>query len=197
MAYCTAAQVKSYLGITTTGDDTLIGNIIPRAQAFIDQYTNRAFEVTSNTSRYYTVGEDTDGAWLHINDEIASISAIVTNADATSGGTTLTTGQYITAPRNFGPYHGIKILSSSNLDWDYTNNAEMGVKLTGKFGYSTGVPSDIEHAAIRMAAYYYRQKDAQVFDVTAIPDAGVITVPQGLPADVVRILNRYKRRAEF
>lgn len=36
MAYCTAAQVKSYLGITTTGDDTLIGNIIPRAQAFID-----------------------------------------------------------------------------------------------------------------------------------------------------------------
>ena len=39
--------------------------------------------------------------------------------------------------------------------------------------------------------FKYRQKDAQVFDVTAVPDAGVITVPQGIPADVKRILRSY------
>jgi len=32
-----------------------------------------------------------------------------------------------------------------------------------------------------------------VFDVTAIPDAGVITIPQGIPATVTRIIDRYKK----
>ena len=36
-------------------------------------------------------------------------------------------------------------------------------------------PDDIKQACVRLTAYLYRQRDSQVFDVTAIPDAGVIT----------------------
>jgi hypothetical protein len=44
-----------------------------------------------------------------------------------------------------------------------------------------------------LAGYYYRQKDAGVFDTTAIPDMGVIQVPQGIPRDVQLILNPYRK----
>ena len=43
---------------------------------------------------------------------------------------------------------------------------------------------DTSENIIRMAAYLYRLKDSQVWDVTAEPAAGVITIPKGIPADV-------------
>ena len=36
MAYTTAALCKTYMGITTSTDDTLIGTLIVRAQAMVD-----------------------------------------------------------------------------------------------------------------------------------------------------------------
>jgi hypothetical protein len=33
----------------------------------------------------------------------------------------------------------------------------------------------------------------QVFDTTAIPDAGVITIPSGIPATVEKVIKRYKK----
>jgi len=67
------------------------------------------------------------------------------------------------------------------------------VYISGKWSYSSSAPDDIVHACVRLSAYYFRQKDAQVFDVTAIPDAGVITMPQGIPADVKLMLEPYRR----
>lgn len=43
---------------------------------------------------------------------------------------------------------------------------------------------DTSEMVIRMAAYLYRMKDSQVYDVTADPAAGVLTAPKGVPADV-------------
>ena len=75
--------------------------------------------------------------------------------------------------------------------WEFDIDGEVSV--LGAWGYSTSPPDDIVHACIRLAGYYYRQKDAQVFDVTAVPDAGIITIPQGIPADVKLILDKYPR----
>ena len=38
MAYCTTADVKDYLGISGTGDDTLIGTLVTAAQEVIDSH---------------------------------------------------------------------------------------------------------------------------------------------------------------
>jgi hypothetical protein len=92
------------------------------------------------------------------------------------------------------PYHSIKILGASTYTWTYTTNAEFGIEVEGRWAYSTTPPADILQAMYRLVGYYYRQKDSQVFDVTAIPDAGVITIPQGIPADVEQILKPYIRR---
>jgi len=192
MAYTTESAVRSYLGTTTTGDATLITDLIGRAQKAIDTYTQRTFEHSSvAATRYFTVGEDTRGRILVLDTDLCSITQIVTDADGTP--TTVLTTEYITVPRNIAPYHELKLLGNTTKSWTYTNDPENGVTISGKWSYSSSAPDDIVHATVRLAAYYYRQKDAQVFDVTAIPDAGVITTPQGIPADVKLLLDPYRR----
>ena len=41
--YCSASDVKAYLGIAEALDDTLIGQLAARAQAAIGRYCNRTF----------------------------------------------------------------------------------------------------------------------------------------------------------
>ena len=191
-AYCTNADVKTYLGINSTniGDDTLLTALILRAQTQIETHTHRVFSSTAATSRSFTVGEDTDGRVLYLDEDIASITTVTTNADAATG-TVISSTEYVTMPRNYAPYYAIKIKDSANKDWTYTTDAEAGVTVAGKWAYSSSPPADIVNACIRLSAYYYRLKDSQVFDVQAIPDAGVITVPQGIPQDVKIILQPF------
>ena len=193
MAYTSAAAVKLYLGSTATADDTLLLDLITRAQAEIDRYTGRTFEHSSvGVTRTFSVGEDTYGRVLMLDEDLSKIDEIVTDADG-SGATTVASTEYITQPRNITPYHSIKLLSSSTKSWTWTSNRENGVTVTGKWSYSTSAPDDIVDACVRLAAYKYRQKDAQTFDVTAMPDAGVIVVPTGMPADVKILLSPYRR----
>ncbi len=91
----------------------------------------------------------------------------------------------ILIPRNAARHYAIVLPAESAAHKRYA--------ITGLWGWSETPPPDIVHACVRLAAYFYRQKDAQVFDVTAFPDAGAITVPKGIPADVKAILDRYQQ----
>ena len=194
MSYCTVAEVKTYAGVTGSGDDTLIDALITRAQKAIETYTHRLFEASADSTRKFTVGKDTTGRALFFDEDNCALTTVTTDADRVGGGDAIPAAQYATMPRNRTPYYGLEILSSSAYDWEYTSNPENGITVAGRWAWSTTPPADIAHACIRLAAFFYRQKDAQVFDVTAIPDAGVITIPQGLPADVKLILEPYVKR---
>lgn len=202
MAYITNTEVKTYLGISATADedDDLLDDLIDKAQSFIESYTQRVFSASADSTRYFTVGEDTDGKTLYLDTEICSITTVTTDADGTSP-TVLTEGtDFYGWPRNSNPQLGtpayvqLRLFSSSSYTWTYTTAPENGVSVVGKFAYSETPPEDILQACTRLTGYYYRQKDSQVFDITAIPDAGVITIPKGLPADVKEIIRTYRRR---
>lgn len=188
MAYCTNTDVKTYLGISGSGDDTLLTALCTRAQAMVDRYCNRTFEASSNTNRTFDAVRDVSGRVLYLDEDLASINS-VTNGDAT----TVTAAQYVTEPRVATPYYALRLLDSVNISWTYTTDHENAITVSGKWAYSTAAPADIVHATIRWAAYLYRQKDASTFDVTAAPDLGVITVPQGIPADIEKLLAPYRK----
>ena len=192
MAYCTVADVKEYLDIEGAGDDPLLDNLIERAQAAIDSHTRRTFEDPgADATRYFTVGIDTNGLELLFDEDIYSITTVKTDADG--GADTIPVTDYVTRPRNETPYYGIKILGSSNYYWDYTDDPEGGIEITGRWAYSESAPNDIVQACSRWASYLYKQRDAQVWDTTAIPSAGIIQIPKGIPADVKILLGPYVR----
>lgn len=189
MAYASLADVKTYLGVGASGDDQLIANLLARAQDAIDNHTRRVFEVSADTTRRFTVGADTEGNTLYFDEDICSITTVTTNADGV--GSVIPSTEYITLPRNRTPYYAIRILDSSAHYWRYAGDAEMGITVAGKWAYSLAAPDDVVQACVRWAAYMYRQKDAQVFDTTAIPDAGVMMIPKGIPQDVKLLLAPY------
>lgn len=196
--YCTVSDLKTYLGITVVTDDVLLTNLIARAQKAIEVYTGRVFKCTADTARNFTVGIDTAGLNLWFGDadlcQFASTTPVVTDADGGAHNLTRNT-DFVTQPRNTTPWYGLKLLDSCTYGWEYTNDPELGVTITGRWAYSITPPDDIIHACLRLAAYYYRQKDASVFDTTALPDAGVMMIPQGIPKDVKLILDAYVRPA--
>ena len=192
MTYCTVSDVKDYLDIEGADDDALLNDLIERALKAIDSHTRRTFEDPgADVTRNFTVGEDSQGLDLLFDDDIYSITTVKTDADGTPR--TITSGNYITMPRNKTPYYGIKILGSSNEYWDYTDDPEGGIEIAGRWAYSESAPDDIVQACARWAAFLYRQRDAQVWITTAIPDAGVIQIPAGIPTDVKLLLEPYVR----
>ena len=192
MAYTDASTLKQYLGITSSTDDALLTSLIARAQSAIDTYTQRTFEASADTTKYFdAVRPHVNGAllsWETLGLDLCAVTT-VTNGDST----TVSSSNYVTEPRNTTPYHGLRLKANSGITWTYDTDWEGAISITGRWAYSTSAPDDIAHACIRLAAFYYKQKDAGTFDTVAVPEAGVITVPQGMPRDVQIILNPYRK----
>jgi hypothetical protein len=184
--YATPAEIKRLLGISSTNADQLIGEILSDVVRRIDQYTGRTFgdvdATPSDTTRYFTVGEDTDGQTLYLDDDLATITTVKTNADASTPTTIASTG-YTTNPRNFGPYNEIRLKASTNSDytWTFTDNPEDGIEVTGVWAFSTTPPDDIVRAAKALAVEIYRRREKN--------EPG-----DEMPPDVMSILNSYRVR---
>lgn len=186
MAYTTNTDLKTYLGITGSGDDTLLTTLIGRAQVAVDRYCNRTFEASANTTRYFdAIGRHVSGPYLYLDRDLCAINS-VTNGD----GATVTA--YVTLPASDTPYYALKLKTTSGVLWTYTTDWEGAIAINGKWAYSTTAPADIVQATTRLAAFYYRQKDSPLQDVTAI-EAGVVIKPLAFPDDVRGILAPYRR----
>ena len=192
MAYASASDVKTYLGITASTDDTLITALIARAQAMIDRETGTTFEASSDTTRYFDAVENVNGRYLLFDRWCAAITT-VTNGDSTE----VTSAEYVKEPRGSGPYYGIKLLGSSTQAWTYTTDAENAISVLGKWAYSATVPADIAHATIRLTAFLYRQRENANDIDRAVVVGNATVLPAQLPADVMHIIAPYKPLSEW
>lgn len=202
MAYATTAQLKSYLGITSSSDDTLLGDAITRAQAMIDTFCKRHFEPESahgpaaSHTHYFTPLTERDGGdllddyTLNLNHDLAELTSI-TNGD----GTTIPINQVVLLPMNTIPTNFIRIKSSSSYFWTYNDSPEGAVAIAGKWSYSLDVPADIVAATLRLAAYLYRQREGTPDSDRAVLSAdGVVLAAPRIPSDITAMLTPYIRR---
>lgn len=187
MAYATLTQVKDYLGITASvSDDNLLNDLILRAEGLIDAYTGRSFTATTAT-KYFSY-DDTDGQFLMLyGDDLLTVTKL-TNAD----GVEIAAADYKLLPRNETPKWLIKLDESQS--WNFQDD-DSEISVAGTWGYAATAPVDIEHACVRLVAFIYRQKDTSAdIDRPMVTGDGVTIMPTNLPADVTRLLDRYKRR---
>lgn len=191
MAYTTNTAAKDYIGgISGSGDDALLTVLITAAESFIDNYTERTFEADSDTTRNFSVGRDTEGRFLWFDEDIASITTVL-NGDASN--TEVTSAQYVTEPANRTPYYGIKLLWSASKVWEFDQDPEDAIAVTGKWGWSESPPADIVQACKDIVKQIYRSRDANS-DVNLV-SGGVVISPNQLPKTTMIILEHYKKRA--
>lgn len=188
MAYISKTQVKTWLDIDGTDSDTLLDELIARAEAWIENHTNRVFEVTADTTKTFDAVDDVEGAVLWLGDEDLAQVTTVTNGD----GTTITA--YVTQPRRATPYYALKLKDNAGVSWTYSTTPEGAISVEGRWGYSVTPPDDIVHACIRLVAFMYRQRDTGAdADRVTVNDSGVMSLPAGMPRDVAEILKPYRK----
>lgn len=204
MAYITTAQLKSYLGITVSTDDTELGYIPDRVTAAIDSYCHRHFEPESDHgpaashTHYFTPMLETQGGdlldWytLNLNHDLAELTSI-TNGD----GTAIAAGDVVLLPLNVKPISFIRIKSASGKFWTWNGSPEGAVAVAGKWSYSLDVPYDIHRAALVWSEHMYRLRTGSAptsTDVTISAD-GSAFVSSGMPRFVAQLLRPYIRRS--
>lgn len=216
MAIVELPDVKDFLKISTGGDDAILERLIGVAQKEIENRCGTIFESSSATRSYksdslmdipvggqtQTLGSYARGpssfSWdaaiysspnqfansyrvLYLGRDLLTVTTL-TNGD----GNVISSTGYWLEPRNDPPYRQIRLRSSES--WVFNTDGEITV--AGTWGRTSSPPDDIVEAALELIAYRYRNRDNPVFDVTASPEIGVITVPKGFPITVERILER-------
>jgi len=195
------AEAGTEIDLTTAGsgvhtitkavtDNELLEDLLEEAVAYIESRTGKIFEAVTNT-RYYRQ-DAVDYLTLYLDEDLLTVTTLT---EGDEDGTEIPLTDYWLLPRNDGPpYRRIELKADSDYSWDWATDGEISVE--GTWGFSATAPGDIVRAAVKLAAYLYRQKDSQVWDVVAVPDAGIIQVPQGIPATVKRIIAKYQNPLE-
>jgi hypothetical protein len=180
---CTLAQVKARVfpnGVTDTGDDTLIGELIDEVSAWIESYTGRTF-IGETAQTYVLDGPQAGGFVLRVQRGVRSLTAVgIAQTDQPDTGgtyTTVTPAEVLLRPSPIDLPLGwpptelhISRTATTITRWPTAQN---GVKLTGNFGF-LAIPKDIEAVAIdaTVAAYASRKNGASSVmgaDGTALP----------------------------
>jgi hypothetical protein len=186
--YCTLSDVRTDIGAISTSDDDMLENMIHDASREIDSYCARRFYAVGET-RYYDAIADVDCVDLYLDDDLTYVTSI-TNGD----GAVLLTTDYVLVPYNRNPKYLVRLKASSGKSWTYLSDPEKAIIVAGSWGYSPDLtpPDDIRRAAIGLVRWRYQQRQAP-FEQAGQGDTGTYTVSSGIPSDIQRMLQPYRK----
>jgi hypothetical protein len=187
--YATLAELKSWLNITNSTDDTLLENAITAASRQIDGHTHRRFYAATET-RYFTPN---NGASLLV-DDLLTVTTLKQDDDG--DGTfeiTWATTDYVLWPRSAayhnppGPYWEIRTTPVGSYAF---TRIQDNIQIAGSWGYSSSAPADVKQACLIQSGRLFRRKDSPygVAGTTALgaaimikgeldPDAAALLAP--------------------
>lgn len=159
-------------------DESHIEAVIGAVGARIAAETLREFEVGASETRTFEAQRD---GVVNIEDAV-TISAVAWLVSENS--TPVSTTVYRTR-RN--QQRGIYALEHG--EWA---EADL-IRVTATFGYAASVPPDVWDIAVAWTIRTLKSADAAYQDATAIPEMGQLLYSKAIPADVQRVLHRYRR----
>tara|TARA_R100000655_G_scaffold99933_1_gene144120 strand:+ start:22627 stop:23241 length:615 start_codon:yes stop_codon:yes gene_type:complete len=196
--YCSLAELKTYTGISGSGQDENLENAVETASREIDRICNRIFYQTSSQDRYYTPIEK----YQVLVDDISTTSGLVVKIDDNDDGShnktlTIDTDFYLT-PVNvtdtnlqYQPYTCIKILKDRSSE-RFDPRIVKQLKVTAAFGFSSP-PDAIKQATLLQATRLFKRKDSP-FSVYGSDQTGNIELLNRFDPDAMKIIKGYIKR---
>mgnify|MGYP000623738869 CR=1 FL=1 len=191
--YVTVAEIKAALpadnwsGVTTY--DTRLTTLCTTASRLIDRDVRKFpgyFYASTDDTRYYDA--PTSGLTLYIDELAAAPTSVsISTSGSITSFTAMASTDYIMGPYNAvangKPYWWIALdaLNGSVASW---YGFAKGVKVVGKFGYSTTVPADVKQVALEQVIRWFKMELKNYSDY-----GHVGTVPMGEYAPKERYTN--------
>jgi Phage QLRG family, putative DNA packaging. len=193
--YATTAQVKAFLGITDSVDDTEIASAITAASRTIDRATSRQFGKSDTaTARSYNAVWDRHRptpAWVVMIDDLFDATGLV----VTIGGVTVTAANYTLEEVNAladGKVYTSLVFGAS-AEAKPSVSAPRVDMTTDKWGWPA-VPVAILGACKLQTGRFHKRKDA-LFGVAGSPqDGSEVRLLAQIDPDVRVMLSDYVRR---
>lgn len=187
--YTNVTALKVYLHISGSADDALLADLVTRASRLIDEHCGRRFYPTTTTRTFDANGPQVHNRMLLLDEDLLSVTTL-TNGD----GDVIAADDYMLRPLNWEPYFAIVLKQSSGKRWTYVNDPEGAIRVEGVWGYTNAVPETIKQAALRLAAWLYRQRDTGVELLQVeVNEQGQAASPPRLPRDVHDMLGPFIR----
>lgn len=191
--YATLAELKSYLKIEDSMEDTLLEHIVEAASRSIDRIANRRFYLDSSASARTYRPSDLLRVFV---DDFGSTSGLIVKTDPNSAGVYQTTlvvnTDFITEPVNAAakgrPWNYITIVSGESFS--LPTNYRPQVEVTARWGWPS-VPDDINQATLILSADLYKRKDS-IGGVLGLSELGAIRMSP-LGRDITAMVRAYKR----
>jgi hypothetical protein len=193
--YTTLANFKAYAMPdrgTDAADDGVIEAIIEAVSRWIDAQTGRHFYTTSaDETRYFTADRSYE---LYTGDLISVTTLSLDTQNDRTYAANLTSDEYNLAPYNASvdgkPYNSIELIPTL-ADYAFPLTAR-GVKVVGKFGWTTA-PKDITELCNDIArSVYHRRYGQNVTGAATITPAGVVITPKDLTEMSRALLHTYR-----
>lgn len=197
--YATLNEIKNFLSITDSVDDTLLENMVEAASRSIDRIANRRFYQDSTASaRQYRVNSPV----VLYTDDISGTTGLIVKTDDDGDGTFETTltlnTDYIMDPLTANalgrPFTQVTIVSNTEtfpiFPGLFQNGLRPGVQVTAKWGWPS-VPDDINQACLILTADLYKRKDSPG-GILGLGDLGAIRMSP-LGRDVTAMVRAYRK----
>ncbi len=176
MAYPTLAQLKAYLGITLTTEDTVLQQFLDGAVKEFERDCNRVFVAVSAAREFLAVDP-----WVTMNGRrltfFADLTAVTTlvNGD----GASIPVTDYELLPVSGAPYDSLVLYEESG--YRFTGVGLTPITLTATWGYAAVCPASVFLAIMQLAAVNYHERNGAKAEMI------------GLIAKIKRVKDSYRR----
>lgn len=211
-----AAWPSSSLASTTIYD-TLATALLARCSRWFDSQTKRkpgAYAVSADVTRYFDAPAGNAGAPVYRDNRlsgysgnengklhIGELASAPTSVGVSTNGsvtvyTALASTDYLCGPWNAldqgKPYQWLQLdfINGSHATW---YGFPMGVKVVGKFGYSTAAPDDVKSAVLELVIQALRRAEQNYVDTGVMLDTSVIMQGLKLNQYVNDVVNTYRK----
>lgn len=168
--YASLAELKTFLRITATADDTELQDKLTAASRRIERDTGRRFWTdVSATARTYRATHET----LLLIDDVSTTTSLLVETGRGASWTTVAGTGYDALPENaLADGWAIETLERVDACWPLWGSTR--VRVTAKWGWPA-VPDPIKAACLLLAGRLFRRKDS-VEGVAAFNDMGAVRV---------------------
>lgn len=185
--YCTSAELKAYINVSDSIDDTQVALVVTAASRAVDSFCGRQFGVVASAEeRVYLAYPDYQRRRYAVDfDDLMTMTNLAVVIDD------VTTTDYTLEPRNSDktgvPWTRIVFADGTTVD---------EAAITAIWGW-TAVPSPIKQATLLQAARLLKRRDAP-FGIAGSPDQGSeLRLLARLDPDVQVMLANYRRAVAF
>ena len=196
--YAALTDVKEWLGLTTSDQETNLNQIIPVASRMIDRHCRRRFWLDDAASARVFTPEFPD---LLFVPDIGTAVGLVVKTDTNNDGTynqTWTENSRVASGFKLEPVNALAP-DEAVEDEPYTRIVTLAgsfpivnyaVQVTAKYGWPA-VPEDIETATVMLTARLWKRKDA-VLGVAGGPEVGIVELANRMDPDIKRLIDPYR-----